>query len=78
MNPFSELPASLTPILVTLYTGAVLVTAIVGIINLVVLHKHAERPSVARGIATIFSVIFILICILSGITILQYFSNANA
>lgn len=78
MNPFSELSTSVTPLLVLCYAAAVLITAIIGLVNIAVLHKHAERPSIARGITLVFIIFFLIICILSSITILQSLSNTNA
>lgn len=78
MNPSSLFTTDIGTGLALLYLCIVVIVGILGAVNLAVLHKHAERQSVAQGITLVFAVIFILICILSGLTILQFFSNANA
>lgn len=78
MNTSSLLSADIGSGLAIAYTCIVIIVGILGAINLAVLHKHAERKSVAQGITIIFIIVFLLICTLSGFTILQFLSNYNA
>ncbi len=76
MNPSSLLQADIGTILSFVYVCVVVLIGIIGTANLAVLHKHAEKPNIARGITLTFAIIFLLICILSGVTIIRFLANA--